>query len=35
MENKLTYFKDNSLNYSAIPKDCRPNNFFENYNRKI
>ena len=26
IENKLAYFKDNSLNYSAIPDDCRTNN---------
>ena len=32
MENKLAYFKDNSLNYSAIPDDCRTNNYLENYN---
>ena len=28
----LDYFKDNSLNYSNIPKDCRSNSFLENYN---
>lgn len=32
IENKLTYFKDNSLNYSAIPEDCKTNNYLENYN---
>ena len=32
MENKLAYFKDNSLNYNAIPDDCRTNNYLENYN---
>ena len=28
----MQYFKDNSLNYSIIPDDCRTNNFLENYN---
>ena len=32
IENKLTYFKDNYLNYSVIPEDCRTNNYLENYN---
>ena len=32
MENKLNFFKDNSLNYNAIPEDCRTNNYLENYN---
>ena len=31
-ENKLEYFKDLSLDYSRIPKDCRTNNYLENYN---
>ena len=30
--NKLQYFKDFSLDYSTIPKDCRTNNYLENYN---
>ena len=30
--NKLDYFKDYSLDYSRIPKDCRTNNYLENYN---
>ena len=29
IENKLTYFKDNSLKYSAIPKDCDPTIFLK------
>ena len=32
IENKLEYFKDLSLDYSRIPKDCRMNNYLENYN---
>ena len=32
INNKMQYFKDNSLNYSIIPDDCRTNNFLENYN---
>ena len=32
LRNKLQYFKDQSLDYYRIPKDCRTNNFLENYN---
>ena len=32
LENKLCYFKDESLFYQKIPKDCRTNNYLENYN---
>ena len=32
IENKLQFFKDNSLNYNLIPNDCRTNNYLENYN---
>ena len=32
IENKLTYFKENSLNYSIIPDDFRTNTYLENYN---
>ena len=28
---KYKYFADNSLNYDAVPRDCRTNNFIENY----
>ena len=35
LKNHLNYFKDNSLNYSNIPKDCRSNSFLENYNGYI
>ena len=35
LKNKLKYFKDNSLYYKNIPKDCRTNNYFENYNGYI
>ena len=31
----MQYFIDNSLNYDIIPKDCRKNNFLENYNGYI
>ena len=34
-ENKLEYFKDFSLDYNRIPKDCRTNNYLENYNGYI
>ena len=33
--NKLTFFEDQSLNYFRIPKDCRTNNYLENYNGYI
>ena len=33
--NKLEYFKNNSLNYNSIPKECRTNNYLENYNGYI
>ena len=33
--NKLIYFKNFSLDYSKIPKDCRTNNYLENYNGYI
>lgn len=32
---KYKYFADNSLNYDAVPRDCRTNNFIENYNGYI
>ena len=32
---KFKYFADNSLNYDAIPRDYRTNNFIENYNGYI
>ena len=35
LPNKIPYFNDNSLNYFNIPKDCRTNNFLENYNGYI
>ncbi len=35
MENKKKYFEDQSLNYNLVPKDCRTNNFLENYNGYI
>lgn len=35
LKNHLNYFKDNSLNYSNIPNDCRSNSFLENYNGYI
>lgn len=35
LENKKKYFEDQSLNYNLIPKDCRTNNFLENYNGYI
>ena len=30
--NKKSYFIDGSLDYLRVPKDCRTNNFLENYN---
>ena len=35
LKNHFGYFKDGSLNYSDIPKDCRSNSFLENYNGYI
>ena len=35
LENKRKYFEDQSLNYNLVPKDCRTNNFLENYNGYI
>ena len=35
LENKRKYFQDQSLNYNLVPKDCRTNNFLENYNGYI
>ena len=35
LKNHLDYFKDGSLNYKSIPKDCRSNSFLENYNGYI
>ena len=35
LKNHLEYFKDGSLNYTNIPKDCRSNSFLENYNGYI
>ena len=35
IKNQIIYFKENSLNYSNIPKDCRSNSFLENYNAFI
>ncbi len=35
LKNYLSYFKDGSLNYANIPKDCRTNIFLENYNGYI
>ena len=35
MVNKFTFFEDQSLNYFRIPKDCRTNNYLENYNGYI
>ena len=32
LKNKISYFEDNSLNYSLVPRDCRTNSFLENYN---
>ena len=32
IQNKLQYFEDKSLDYYRIPKDCRTNNYLENYN---
>ena len=31
----MEFFKDNSLNYSNIPNDCRSNSILENYNKYI
>ena len=33
--NKKIYFQDGSLNYFKVPKDCRTNNYLENYNGYI
>ena len=33
--NKKSFFIDGWLNYSSVPKDCRTNNFLENYNGYI
>ena len=33
--NKKSYFIDGSLDYLRVPKDCRTNNFLENYNGYI
>ena len=33
--NKKIYFQDGSLNYFNVPKDCRTNNYLENYNGYI
>ena len=33
--NKYEYFEDLSLDYNRIPKDCRTNNYLENYNGYI
>ena len=33
--NKKIYFQDGSLNYFKVLKDCRTNNYLENYNGYI